>query len=117
MFKALAATALLTLLALPGTQAQTVGSNYFEQGKLIRAGEAVGTLGADLFGDKINLYTGTVEFIQTDVSLPGNNALQVSVGRRLATGGEGLSDRTDAAFGDWELEIPHLHGVFATSTG
>lgn len=90
MFKALAATALLTLLALPAGQAQTVGSNYFEQGKLVRAGEAVGTLGADLFGDKVNLYTGTVEFIQTDVSLPGNSALPVSVGRRLATGGEAL---------------------------
>lgn len=109
--------ALMALLALTETRAQTVGSNYFEQGKLIRAGEVVGTLGADLFGDKVNLYTGTLEFIQTDVSLPGNNALPVSVGRRLATGGEGLSDRTDAAFGDWELEIPHLHGVFAQSTG
>lgn len=107
----------MALLALPASQAQTVGSNYFEQGKLIRAGEAVGTLGADLFGDKINLYTGTVEFIQTDVSLPGNNALPVSVGRRLATGGEGIQGGIGAAFGDWELEIPHMHGVFAQSTG
>ena len=110
--------ALIAFASVPAfVRAQAVASTYFEQGKLVRAGEAVGTLGADLFGDKINLYTGTVEFIQSDVSLPGNNALPVSVGRRLATGSEALSDRTDAAFGDWELEIPHLHGVFAASTG
>jgi RHS repeat-associated protein len=110
--------ALIAFVTVPApAQAQTIGSHYSEQGKLIRAGEAVGTLGADLFGDKINLYTGTVEFIQTDVSLPGNNALPVSVGRRLATGGEALAGGIGAAFGDWELEIPHLHGVFAESTG
>jgi RHS repeat-associated protein len=110
--------ALIAFVTVPApAQAQTIGSHYSEQGKLIRAGEAVGTLGADLFGDKVNLYTGTVEFIQTDVSLPGNNALPVSVGRRLATGGEALAGGIGAAFGDWELEIPHLHGVFAESTG
>ena len=113
--KAAAFAALLApFVAVSPTQAQGVASVYAEQGKLIRAGEAVGTLGADLFGDKVNLYTGTVEFIQTDVSLPGNNALPVSVGRRLATGAESLTGRTDAAFGDWELEIPHLHGVYST---
>jgi RHS repeat-associated protein len=106
---------LVALAAVPApTQAQEVASTYFEQGKLIRAGEAVGTLGADLFGDKVNLYTGTVEFIQTDVSLPGNNALPVSVGRRLATGDQASGLRADAAFGDWELEIPHIHGVHST---
>jgi hypothetical protein len=27
-------------------------------------------LGTDLFGDKVNLYTGALAFTQTDVSLP-----------------------------------------------
>ena len=43
-------------------------------------------VGTDLFGDKVNLYTGRLEFVQTDVTLPGNSSLPVSVGRRLVTG-------------------------------
>ena len=114
----IAAFASLLALAFVGPPATAaVDSIYTEQGKLIRAGEAVGTLGVDLFGDKVNLYTGTVEFILSDVSLPGNNNLPVSVGRRLVTGGESINDRGDRAFGDWELEIPHMHGVYAQSTG
>lgn len=112
-----AALAALTSFAVTPFASAAVDSIFSEQGKLIRAGEAVGTLGADLFGDKVNLYTGTVEFIQSDVSLPGNNALPVSVGRRLATGGEAITGRADGAFGDWELEIPHMHGVYAQISG
>jgi hypothetical protein len=97
LFKARTAAAFAALLALAfvGTPAGAVDSIYTEQGKLIRAGEAVGTLGADLFGDKVNFYTGTVEFIQNDLSLPGNNNLPVSVGRRLVTGGESITNRGD----------------------
>jgi RHS repeat-associated protein len=89
-------------------------SIYQEQGKLIRAPKAIGTLGADLFGDKVNFYSGTLEFLQTDVSLPGNNSLAVSVGRRLTTNGS-FDGRKQ--FGSWEMEIPHMHGVFAKSIG
>ena len=49
--KAAAFAALLApFVAASPAQAQGVASVYAEQGKLIRAGEAVGTLGADLFG-------------------------------------------------------------------
>jgi hypothetical protein len=85
-------------------------SQYQEQGKLIRAPQALGVLGADLFGDKVNLYTGTLEFVQTDVSLPGNNALPVAMGRRIVVG-KALMD--DTSFGRWDMDIPHLHGIFA----
>jgi YD repeat-containing protein len=87
---------------------------YTEQNKLIRAPQAYTRLGADLFGDKVNLYTGSLEFIQTDVSIPGNNMLPVSVGRRLATGIDAING---ALFGRWDLEIPHLHGIFSTTRG
>ena len=86
-------------------------STYKEQGKLIHAPRDIATLGSDLFGDKVNLYTGSLEFVQTDVSLPGNNALPVAVGRRLVVGQAGLNG---TLFGKWDLEIPHLHGVFAS---
>ena len=109
MFKVLAASVLLCLLAAPSTQAETI---YGEQDKLIRGGRAVGTLGADLFGDKVSLYNGTLEFTQTDVSLPGNNALPVAIGRRLVPG---MELRLAGMFDDWDLDIPHLHGVFSSS--
>jgi hypothetical protein len=81
---------------------------YEEQYKLMRAPNAVVKVGADLFGDTINLYNGKLDFTQTDVSLPGNNALPVAVGRRISTGDHAKEGR---AFGLWELDIPHIYGT------
>ena len=109
MFKSIAAGALLCLFASAALPAESI---YSEQDKLIRANRAVTTLGPDLFGDKVNLYNGTLEFVQTDVSLPGNNALPVALGRRLTTGAE---IPAKGVFGDWDIEIPHMHGIFSNS--
>jgi hypothetical protein len=62
---------LIVALAAQAASAQQSPTTYSDQNKLIRAPQAVTRLGADLFGDKVNLYTGALEFIQTDVSLPG----------------------------------------------
>lgn len=85
-------------------------SIYDEQGKLLRGSESVSSLGPDLFGDQTNLYSGSLEFVQTDVSLPGNSALPVDVSRRFTVGVNGIRN---GHFGDWDLEIPRAHGVFA----
>jgi YD repeat-containing protein len=89
---------------------------YPEQIKQIRAPDAVTKVGADLFGDSVNLYTGTLEFRQVDVSLKGNNSLPVVVGRRVGTGSSSPY-RTDRPFGQWDLDIPHVHGVFGATAG
>jgi YD repeat-containing protein len=102
------------LLAVCSAYAVADASIYTEQGKLIRAPQAVGTMGADLFGDKVNFYSGALEFIQHDISIPGNSRLSVGISRRLVTGQERESDKH---FGTWELEIPHIHGMFAFSAG
>jgi len=94
--------------------AQTATSSYEETSKLIRAPHAVTTLGENLFGDTVNLYNGTLQFVQVDVSLPGNNALPVAVGRRLQAGTRSSGLRP---FGKWDLEIPHLHGMFSNKDG
>lgn len=80
----------------------------------IKAPNAAVHIGAELFGDKSNLYTGTLEFVQTDVSLPGNNALPVAIGRRIVTG---TTKSRGRPFGAWDLDIPHLHGVFSKKDG
>lgn len=115
-FSSIGVVAAAVLMASQSQQAQAVDTdptpvtNYFEQGLLMRSGETVGALGPNLMGDSINDYSGALEFSQTDVSLPGNNALPVAVGRRLVTGSKHLPNPT-GAFGDWDLEIPRLHAV------
>ena len=52
----------------------------------------------DLLGDRIDLYTGSLSFYHTDVSLPGNNGLTVAVGRTYR--GVGYSYRHGAEFGE-----------------
>jgi hypothetical protein len=106
----------LLLLCCVNAYSQTANPSILtEQGKLIRAPEALATLGTDLFGDKVNLYNGTLEFIQTDVSLPGNNSLPVSIGRRTSIGSSG--DRGNGLFRNWDLDIPRIYGTFAARYG
>ncbi|MBC3874911.1 RHS repeat domain-containing protein [Undibacterium flavidum] len=105
--------ALSVLTLAQATQAQNATNIYAEQQKLIKSPHAFATLGADLFGDKANLYNGSLEFTQTDLSLKGNHGLPVSVGRRLVAG----SSHPGGLFGRWDLEIPHLHGVFSYKDG
>lgn len=89
-------------------------TTFNELSNAVRAPNAVAKIGTDLFGDQVNLYSGRLEFAQTDISLPGNNALPVSVGRRLVAGERGMGQRH---FGRWDLEIPHLHGIFSYKNG
>jgi YD repeat-containing protein len=102
--------ALLSLsVAWPATAQVTIPQEY---DKTIKSAEVVGSLGADLFGDQTNLYTGSTSFIVTDVRVPGNSALPMAVGRRFVIEDRG-DLKTPGLFADWELEIPHLHGIFA----
>lgn len=57
-------------------------------------------------------------FRHTDISLPGNDDLPMSVGRRYTvegTGayGGGASKFGGGLFGDWSIHLPVIHGTFA----
>jgi RHS repeat-associated protein len=84
-----------------------------EEDKLINSPNTPTTLGPELFGDEVNLYNGTVKFRQTDISLPGNNSLEVGVSRSFSP-----KQWAPLAqyFGDWDLEIPHLQGTFVNGS-
>lgn len=103
--------ALLTCAVIaPATAQVTIPQEY---GKTIKTAEAVGALGSDLFGDQTNFYTGATTFTATDVSIPGNNSLPVSIGRRLVVASRDIEvDPGDGMFADWDLDIPHIRGVF-----
>ncbi|MEZ5464451.1 MAG: RHS repeat-associated core domain-containing protein [Lysobacteraceae bacterium] len=93
-----------------------------EYGEVVKSAETIGALGDDLFGDQTNLYTGSTEFAITDVSLPGTGLVPVSLGRRYPVEemsglyGPGQSDPV-FVFGDWELDVPHLYGIFSRRPG
>jgi hypothetical protein len=105
--------AALLILSSSAVKAQTTTADQ-ETSQAIKAPNALVKIGTDLFGDKNNLYTGSLEFVQMDVNIPGNNQLPVAIGRRIVTGTTKAGGRP---FGAWDLEIPHLHGVFAERDG
>lgn len=104
--------AALMAMLLASAPAQAQHSVFSELDKSIKAPSAVAKYGPDLFGDKVNLYNGSLSFTQTDVSLPGNSKIPVSVGRYISAGSDLLDGR---AFGYWDLDIPSLYGVFAAN--
>jgi hypothetical protein len=101
---------LLFALVSPAHAQVTIPQEY---DKLIKAKGAVTAFGNEGFGDKIDLASGSLQIIQTDIDLPGNNALPVRVARRfqaadLYSGGQ---------FRYWSLDIPNVHGTFFGSDG
>ncbi|WP_334180583.1 RHS repeat domain-containing protein [Pseudoxanthomonas sp.] len=75
-----------------------------------------------LFGDGLSMYNGSVDVAVADVSVPGNSGLPVELRRRF-----NVVDRRETAaiswfdhfggFAEWDLDVPHLSGTFAASTG
>ncbi|KRA51834.1 hypothetical protein ASD72_01740 [Pseudoxanthomonas sp. Root630] len=84
----------------------------------------VRALGPDAFGEEISAYTGGISFSQTDVALPGNNALEVAVRRRLIVDGNKSPSKPNDEnlwrgymFGEWELDLPYLTGMYSETAG
>lgn len=89
-----------------------IPSWHDEYGNRLKYAELVEPLKGEIFGENINLYDGSVSFSATDVSLPGNSGLPMSVGRTL----DPTNPKSNLAFGDWELDVPSLSGVFGNDT-
>ncbi|MDR3445450.1 MULTISPECIES: RHS repeat protein [unclassified Dyella] len=106
---------LLGLATAPHALAQS--KNYAEEfDKKIKAAETFEAAKTDLFGEKVNLATGATTFHVVDVSLPGNNALPVSVGRNFTVEARG-GPWNGEPFGDWDLDVPYIGGVFVADLG
>jgi len=86
-----------------------------EYGKLVKARATVSSMGPDLFGDKVDLNTDELSFSLTDVSLPGNNTLPMAVTRTFAVSSKLWNQPNDLLFADWDLDLPHVSGVFGTA--
>ena len=110
--KAFASRAGLACALLFMTNVFAANDELAEYQRRIKKAEVTGALGADMFGDSVNYYNGTVSFSVTDIDLPGNDSLPVRVGRTFSAS-DTDHPTPSGAFGDWELDIPHMKGVFA----
>lgn len=71
------------------------------------------TLTTELLGDKIDEETGTLRFSQTDVSIPGNFAIDVEITRTMSTPNNWYNASLEA--GNWSLDIPHIRSNYVKS--
>ncbi len=112
------ATAFIVLLtfSLENALAQSSLDAPTSYSELVRAQNVVAPEGTGILGETVDYYTGQTDFVATDVSLPGNSVLPVAVGRRFHVMNE-AGGPLQGAFGDWDLEIPHIEGIIATDAG
>lgn len=96
-------------LAVPSaTLAQTATSNpEDEYKKLVKVDTEIQPLGDTPFGESVNPYDGGLSFHVVDVSVPGNGPT-IEIGRTFTADGDAEVRWNDAAFGDWELDVPWL---------
>lgn len=80
----------------------------------VKPNDQVKALSGDVFGDAVNLSTGTLTFSHSDVSLPGNSNFPVAVTRNFSTNADELPN---GLFGDWDLDLPRMEATFADPTG
>jgi RHS repeat-associated protein len=104
-------------LAPSSAQAQEI-TLLHEYGKVVQSAEVIGSLGPDAFGEQTNFYTGNTEFTVTDIELPGPGLIPVRLGRRYVVEDKYEAEqRSVYPFGDWQIDLPHVHGTFARTTG
>ena len=97
------------LFTTPKSFANDYNFNYREQ---MKVDENVTSLTTDVFGDKIDNYSGDIEFNQTDISIPGNFGISVAVSRTLL--GPDNWTRETREFGNWSLAVPYIKSNYIT---
>ena len=108
---------LLAILSLSSiAHAQDVDIPMIEWEERLTQDDRLTAFGIDLMGDTIDTHIGTITFNHSDISLPGNNGLEVALRRRL-TQGYKYSRNVNVEFGDWQLDIPRITALTANNVG
>lgn len=100
-----AVVAFVGVLPAP-SHAQTT-SPEDEYKKLIRVDQEIHPLGENPFGESVSLYDGSFSFQVTDVTVPGNGPL-IRIDRTFKADGDTALRQGNAAFGDWDIDLPKL---------
>lgn len=105
--------ALVFLLFAQEGHAQVVDQKYENK---IEAAKTITALSDGMFGESVNDYNGATAFAQVDISLPGNSGLPVTLGRTFSVEDKyGMNSL--GGFGDWDVDVPHIVGMFASGPG
>lgn len=109
----MAVAVLVSAVVMPASAVEP----YQEYRKLIESAQNLTALQDDLFGEKVNLYTGKTQFSATDIDLTGNNSLPVRLTRRFSVELDlvGTAANFNAnldGVGGWEVDVPHISGTF-----
>lgn len=114
MWSFLRAAAVGFLLVSTAAQAQETRP-WEEYNKIIARSDTVAAYGPDLFGDSVDLSAGALSFSVTDASIPGNSKLPVTLTRTLSINNRRGYSTREGALADWDLDIPNVSGVFAST--
>lgn len=104
----LTALAFCVLAPVPAS-AQIVPTWRQEYDKRLKYGDLVEPLKGEIFGEQVNLYDGSISFKATDISIPGNGGLAISLSRSY---GDVSGSTNDKEYGNWDLDIPSLSGTY-----
>ncbi len=108
-----AVAAILALFFMPAALfAQITPQEQYA--KVVNGGETVSAVDGGAFGETVDLSTGGVEFITTDVSIPGNSSIPVAFGRRRSIE---IGRTSDYQLGDWDIDVPFVEGTYAQGQG
>ncbi len=104
----------LAIFASNSTSA-TQGVEYHETyRKMTNEAQNVQPLLGDIFGEKVDLFTGSTSFAATDIDLRGNNSLPVRLARKIQ-----IEDRKDngyiGGFADWDVDVPYIESIIDAS--
>ncbi len=105
--------AVLAALTAPVVQAADT-QPYEEYDKRTKGAQQVSPLSDGLFGDSVSLYNGSTDFSQTDIDLPGNDALPVRLTRRMSIEAIPFRMVADKLYGagGWDVDVPYITGMF-----
>lgn len=111
----------VAIAGLPDAKAQAIIDQYNHR---LQSSQTVSPLGPDLFGDQVDMRDGNTTFSVTDVQVPSNGSIPISIGRNLVVSAQyqdrqGLSVvRHDQQFGQfWDLDVPYMKGTFDLMRG
>jgi hypothetical protein len=109
-------------LQTSAAMAQTDGLFPFQEyEKSVDAARKITVIEEGGFGEKISQFTGSTQFSSTDIAIPGNNGLPVTLGRKFVIDARGEWDKPErnewflGGFGDWDIEVPYLEGTFSSA--
>ena len=90
---------------------------YEEYGKHLRTAREIAPMADNVFGDRVTLYDGLTSFGVTDITIPGNSALPVRIGRRFDVEARWWNTGHLGGFGEWSLDVPYIDAVVTAEKG